>query len=77
MFAKHLITIIEKYLLAKHIHEVCVFAAPRFLGMLKAHSPLKNHAQITWVAKNFMHNKEDFSVLQNAIAQAGLSFIPE
>lgn len=76
IFAKHLIAVLEKYLLVKHIHEVCVFAAPKFLGMLKK-LPLKNHTRVTWIAKNFMHGKEDLTVIQNAIMQARLSFLPE
>lgn len=75
VFAKQLTLVIDKLLETEHMNEVCIFAAPKFLGMLK-HDKYADHPKITWIAKNFLHQAEDLQVIQHAVANAGLNFLP-
>jgi len=73
VFSKQVVEQIDKILNTLHLDEICIFAPPRFMGLInKDH--LKKHIKITEVTKEIVHlHPKD---LPGLVAEAGLSFMP-
>ena len=73
-FAKVVVEQLDKILEAEHLKDLCIFAPPRFMGLInKDH--LKKHINITEVTKEIVHLHAND--LEKLVAEAGLNFMPD
>lgn len=73
VFAKVVVTELDKIMESQHLKDLCIFAPPKFMGLInKDH--LKKHINITEVTREVVHlHAKD---LEKLIQEAGLNFMP-
>lgn len=72
-FAKKVARSLEKTLETKNLAELCIFAAPQFLGELNKNLT-KNHVNITAINKDMLY-ADNARILQD-MQDAGVTFLP-